>query len=72
MTWVTTLFAAAAYVVLGRAIVSSRMRGSHTAFAMLNIAAVYFLCFWEKDRRFTLIFAAYLALVSGQYLTLRW
>ena len=71
MTWATTLLAAAAYVGLGRWLVGSQARWRDAAFALLNVAAVY-VFFFAMDRRFTLVFVVYLALVMGQYLALRW
>jgi membrane protein involved in D-alanine export len=67
--------AAGVYVVLGRGLVSVPMRGRDAAFALLNLAAVYFFFFWGKDHRSTLLFnvllATYPVLVCAQYLALR-
>jgi D-alanyl-lipoteichoic acid acyltransferase DltB (MBOAT superfamily) len=69
------LLVAALYVLLGRWIVAARAGWRHTAFAALNVAALYTFVFYNRDERFVLLFnlmfVAYLALVSLQYLALR-
>ena len=67
--------AAAAYVAVGRWLVAHPSRWRDPAFAALNVAAVYLFFFYGKDPRFVLLFnllfAAYVAVVSAQYLALR-
>jgi D-alanyl-lipoteichoic acid acyltransferase DltB (MBOAT superfamily) len=72
------LVAAGVYVVLGRWLARLQMRGRDPAFALLNIAAMYFFFFWGEQQQhryqllFSLLFAAYLALGFAQYLALRY
>jgi D-alanyl-lipoteichoic acid acyltransferase DltB (MBOAT superfamily) len=69
------LLAVVAYILLGRWLVGTRMRWQGAAFGLLNVSAVYVFFFWNRDARFTilfnLLFVAYLALVSLQYVAMR-
>lgn len=72
----TSLIAAALYVLLGRLLMHMRNRARAGAFALLNLAAVYYFFFRGKDERFTplffcLSFLSYVALVSALYIALR-
>jgi len=71
----TTVLLAAAYLLVGRWLTRSRARWRDAAFAVLNVAAVYRFFFWGKDYRFALLFnllfGAYVALITVQYLALR-
>src|SRR5437868_5279086 len=77
MSPIVALLAAAAYVVLRRAILSLRMRGHDAAFALLNVAAIYAFFFRFKDEYhrfplwFNLFFVSYLLMVTVQYVTMR-
>jgi D-alanyl-lipoteichoic acid acyltransferase DltB (MBOAT superfamily) len=66
------LLAAVGYVALGRWLVCHRIIGRAALFALLNLAAVYFVFFWNHrpGLLFNLVFAAYLVLVSAQYVAL--
>ena len=74
MTPLMALLAAVAYVVVGRWLVGLRTRWRDAAFALLNLAALYFFFFFDQNPESTLrgnvIFAAYLTLVSAQYVAL--
>ena len=62
-----------AYLAAGRWIVA-RMTGvpREMLFGLLNVAACYAWFFGTQDSRYRVIFVAYLAVVGGQYLTMRW
>lgn len=70
------LFAAVAYILLGRFIVSRRAKWKIPAFSVLNLAGVFYLFFWARDPRFhllfSLLFLVYIALVIAQYLAMRY
>jgi membrane protein involved in D-alanine export len=72
MTPRMALFGAIVYVVLGRWLVGHRIIGRAAAFALLNLAAVYFFFFWAQRHTplFNLVFAVYLGFVSVQYVAL--
>lgn len=69
------IIAAIVYVLVGRLLISWRPRWLEAAFALLNIAAVYFFFFEHRDSRFIalfdLFFAAYVALAAVHYVALR-
>lgn len=69
------LLAALIYVLAGRWIVSRHEKWKIPAFSLLNLAGVFYLFFWGRDPRFHLLFSVlffiYLALVTAQYLAMR-
>jgi D-alanyl-lipoteichoic acid acyltransferase DltB (MBOAT superfamily) len=69
-----TLFGAVVYVALGRWLVGLRSlpRAREAGFALLSLAAVYYYFFWEHcaNPLFNVVFAAYIAAVSAQYVAL--
>jgi D-alanyl-lipoteichoic acid acyltransferase DltB (MBOAT superfamily) len=75
MSW-TALFVTIAYVVVGRWLTGLKARRREAIFALWNLAAVYYFFFFSPDPdltlRYNLVFAAYLTVVSAQYVALRW
>jgi len=66
------LAALLAYVLAGRLILQRLAGGGRELlFAGLNLAGVYFFLFYGHHSYYTLRFAAYLALVGGQFVMLR-
>jgi D-alanyl-lipoteichoic acid acyltransferase DltB (MBOAT superfamily) len=69
-----SLVAVTAYILAGRWLVLSRIRGRHAAFALLNLVAAFCFYFEVDDARFAimvaLLFAGYVLLVVLQYIAL--
>lgn len=71
----SALLAAGVYVILGRWLIHSRIRGRDAVFTLLNLTTIYYLFIWGKTTHFPLLLnllvGLYLALICAQYFALR-
>lgn len=72
----STLLVLAVYIALGRWLTGVRARWQPTVFALLNLAVVFGFFFWQDEQKtrllFIIVYVIYLAVVSVQYLAMRW